>query len=1092
MTKPNVVDIYPLSPMQQGMLFHTLFAPGAGDYFEQVSVLLRGTIDKTAWNYAWRRLLQMHPILRTGFVWEDLQAPVQVVYSEAEITCEELDWQELSRPQQESGLDDYLRSDRQQGFEVTRPPLMRVALLKLAPDLHWMVWSHHHMLLDGWSVQLLSQQLFELYEASCRGTAPRVEKSRPYSEYIAWVNRQDQGAMEAYWRTALKGFYNPTPIGNSPTSAGQPDHVDEILLLSESESDGLRQFARRQRLTLNTLVQAAWALLLSIYSGEPDVVFGATVSGRPPELPGVENMIGLFINTLPVRVVISSDELIVEWLKRIQREQAEARQYGSAPLASIQMWSEVQRGQPLFETLVLFENYPTTELATTTQSALTLEEVKGYEHTHYPLCLLAWSAGPVGLRFNYDRLRFDEAFIRRMAGHYRNILIALTACEEDRISSISIIGEEERNRLLVEWNRTEAEFPAICAHTLFEDQAQRTPHGVAVQYESGQLTYEALNRRANQLGNHLRKCGVGPDVLVALHLHRSLDMLVAVLGILKAGGAYLPLDPQFPVERLRYMLEDSGAAILLTQTSLLESISAGDARVLCMDGDWEQISREPADNVNAAVSPGNLAYVLYTSGSTGRPKGVQLEHLGLSNLLCSMQKKFQITSNDILVAVTTLSFDIATVELLLPLTTGAQVRIASRDEAVDGHLLEKLLTEAGATIVQATPATWWMLLEAGWQQAGTRVWCGGEEMSAELARQLRERSRETWNMYGPTETTIWSTMHRVSAEDGDRIPIGKPVANTTAYILSRTGELLPEAVPGELYFGGPQVARGYLGHPELTAERFVPDPFGMFPGGRLYRTGDLARWRPDGCLEFLGRVDRQVKIRGFRIELGEVEAALDSHADVQRSIVVARADATGHKRLVAYLLGQSEADIPTSSELRTFLKQRLPDYMVPATYVRLDHIPLTPNGKVDHKQLPDPETESREQKTYTAPRDQTEEILCEIWGEVLKQERVGVHDDFFELGGHSLLAMQIASRVRSAFQIAVPLVELFRAPTVAELTCRIEEYRSRNLQPDTHSDGSEGGAPGPRERAMSEVLTGLESLSDEEVQALLGAAPAEN
>jgi len=1088
MTQPNVVDIYSLSPMQQGLLFHTLFAPAAGDYFEQVAVLLRGRIDKPAWKYAWEQSIKAHSILRTGFIWEDVQAPIQVVFSEASIAIEELDWQELTRQEQNVRLEEYLRSDRQKGFELTRPPLMRVALLKLTADLHWMVWSHHHILLDGWSVQLLLQQVFELYEARCRGLAPQLEPGRPYADYISWINKQDQAAMEAYWRNALKGFSTPTPIGNAPATATESHHAEKNFQLSLRESDRLRQFARRRHLTLNTLVQAAWVLLLGIYSGESDVVFGVTISGRPPELLGVEKMIGLFINTLPARARIFPHEPVLELLQRTQREQAESRQYGSASLASIQMWSEVERGQPLFESLVLFENYPVAEPETTSQTELKVEEVKGYEHTHYPLCLLGWSAEGIGLRFSYDSLRFDDGAICRMAAHYRNILNAFAADDGCRVLSISALGDEEREQLLVQWNQTAAEIPAVCAHRLFEEQADRTPQAVAASYEHQQLTYKGLNRRANQLAHYLRKSGVSPDVRVGLHLNRSLDMLVAVLGVLKAGGAYVPLDPQFPVERLSYMLQDSGAAVLLTQANLPHPLNPGEAGTLHIDSDWERISQESQENIDTVTVPDNLAYVLYTSGSTGKPKGVQVEHGALAHVLRSLQREFQLVSGDVLVAVTTLSFDIATLELLLPLTTGAQVRIATREDMLDGHRLESVIRDSAATVVQATPATWWMLLETGWRQSGMRVLCGGEEMPAELARLLKERGAETWNLYGPTETTIWSTMHHVGAAEGDRIPIGKPLANTRVYVLSRTGELLPSGVAGELFLGGAQLARGYLGQPALTAERFIPDRFGPRPGGRLYRTGDLVKWREDGTLEFLTRVDRQVKIRGFRIELGEIEAALDSHAALQRNIVAARQDRTGARRLVAYVVGKSGVEIPASSELRDFLRQSLPEYMVPATYVVLECVPLGPNGKVDYKQLPDSEADLQEQRTYIAPHDETEEILCRIWSEVLKQERVGVQDNFFELGGHSLLAMQIASRIRSALEIVVPLVELFRAPTVRELRSRIEQYKTNKAPLTAVPARPDGAAPSPRDRVMGEVLTGLESLSEQEVQALLGAA----
>jgi amino acid adenylation domain-containing protein len=930
--------------------------------------------------------------------------------------------------------------------------------------------------------------VFELYEASRRGLALKLEPSRPYADYIGWLNKQDQAGVETYWRKALQGFSTPTPIGNaSAVSAGRGSrHGDETVHLDLAMSDRLKRFARRRHLTLNTLVQAAWALLLSFYTGEADIVFGATVSGRPPELTGVEKMIGLFINTLPVRVSICPEDLTAHLLERTQSEQAEARQYGTASLASIQMWSEVARGQPLFETLVIFENYPAAEIEITSQTGLSVEEGRGYEQTHYPLCLLAWSAEDIGLRFSYDRLRFEDETIRRLAKHYQNILTAFAADDAGRVSSISLLGNEEREQLLAQWNRTEVEIPAVLAHTSFEKQADTTPHAVALTFENRHLTYEALNQHANQLAHHLRKNGVGPEVRVALHLERSLDLVVSVLAILKAGGAYVPLDPRYPVERLRYMLQDCGAAVLLTQESLSGPLDPGQARVVVIDKDCDRISHESQQNIDAVVSVDNLAYVLYTSGSTGQPKGVQVEHRALANLLGSIQREIQLTRNDLLVAVTTLSFDIATMELLLPLTVGARVRIASREESLDGHLMGSAIIESGATVLQATPATHRILLESEFLQRGLRVLCGGEEMSAELARLLSEQSPETWNLYGPTETTIWATMHRVAMEKGERIPIGKPLANMKAYVLGRTGALLPSEVAGELFLGGTQLARGYLGQPGLTAERFIPDAFGLQPGGRLYRTGDLVKWRNDGELEFLSRIDRQVKIRGFRIELSEIEASLGRHTAVQHSLVIARRDRRDAPQLIAYVVGKTGAEPPPSSELRDFLRRSLPEHMVPLTYVVLQSIPLSPNGKVDYRQLPDPESELQEQRTYVAPRDETEEVLCRIWQEVFQLERIGVDDDFFELGGHSLPAMQIASRIRRKFEIAIPLVELFRAPTISKLRVRIEEYRAAKAPLASVSNEPENMVSDTRDQVMSEVLRGLESLSDEEAQALLG------
>jgi amino acid adenylation domain-containing protein len=607
-------------------------------------------------------------------------------------------------------------------------------------------------------------------------------------------------------------------------------------------------------------------------------------------------------------------------------------------------------------------------------------------------------------------------------------------------SSSTSLSEEELHRVLLEWNSTEMDYPRDrCVHHLFEAQAKRTPDSIAVIFESQQLTYRELNTRANQLARYLSKLGVGPDRLVGILLERSLDLLVALLGTLKAGGAYVPLDPAYPEERLAFILGDASVSVLLTQASF-SGRHRNAPRVVCLDSDWAIICRESDINPDSAVTGSNLAYVLYTSGSTGKPKGVEIEHRNVVNFLCSMRQEPGISCDDVLIAVTTISFDIAGLELFLPLTAGAQVVLVSRNVTIDGSLLMKTIHEHQATVMQATPATWRLLLDAGWHgDSRLKILCGGEAFPRELADQLLPGCQSLWNMYGPTETTIWSSVYKVGFGNQNLLPIGRPIGNTQMYILDAARNSVGIGMEGELYIGGDGVARGYLNRPELTAERFVPDPFHNLPARRLYRTGDLARYLPDGNIVFLGRIDHQVKIRGFRIELGEVEATLAEHPSVRQNVVAARED-TGEKQLVAYFLTHNGRLPPPARELRRFLKQKLPDYMLPAAYVALDRFPLTPNGKVDRHALPLPDRiESLADEQHVSPRNALETRLVQLWEQILGIAPISVTANYFELGASSLAAARLFTKIAREFKQELPLSLLYQAPTVEQLARHLTE-----------------------------------------------------
>jgi amino acid adenylation domain-containing protein len=780
-------------------------------------------------------------------------------------------------------------------------------------------------------------------------------------------------------------------------------------------------------------------VLLGKYARETDVLFGVTVSGRPATLSGVESMVGLFINTLPLRVQLSPDKKVLEWLKSLQAQQFALQQYEYCSLLDIQGWSEIPRGVPLFETILVFENLPVGSHSEMADGNLTVQSDRSYgSATGYPLTLMVSPGARFSLQLVYDRARFSGETVKRMLFHLQTIFEEIVADPERPISEIRLIDAEEKQRLLLDWNETATYYDReICVHELFERQALANPSAVAVTFRDQQLTYGELNARTDQFARHLQSLGVGPETLVGICAERSIEMVIGLLSVLKAGGAYVPIDPTLPVERLAFMIEDSHLAVLVTQERLLQELPSHHARVVTLDAGWEIVSKRSEDTLGNLATADNLAYVIYTSGSTGKPKGVEIPHRALTNFLLSVQQQPGLAADDVLLAVTTLSFDIAGLEIYLPLITGARVVIADAEVASDGIQLKQLLGESGATVMQATPATWQMLINTGWQgQARLKVLCGGEALSRELANDLISNGATVWNMYGPTETTIWSTIRLMNHGD-DPISIGRPIANTKVYVLDESNQPVPIGIAGELHIGGDGLARGYRNRPQLTAERFVPNSFGTGSDYRLYKTGDLVRYLANGDLEYLGRLDDQVKIRGFRIELGEIEAALRQHPSVRECVAIAHKDEVGDKRLVAYVV-TNDGEKQTSQALREFLRERLPEYMLPAAIIQLSKLPLTPNGKVNRRALPMPDYDAEVQDAFLAPRSDTEKLLARIWSDVLKVPQVGINDNFFELGGHSLLAVSMISRVRDALSVDLKVRSLFEAPTVARLALTLD------------------------------------------------------
>ncbi|MDT5270271.1 MAG: hypothetical protein QOH49_2457, partial [Acidobacteriota bacterium] len=927
----NVEAIYPLSPMQEGLLFHSLYAPRSEAYFIQFNYTFRGRLDVPAFKQAWQRVVERHAVLRTLFTWERSDKMFQVVRGKIQLPWQDLDWRGVPLDEQEIRLLRFLEEDRARGFDLSQAPLMRLTLIHSQESTYDFVVDIHHLLLDGWSVALVLNEVFAFYEAFRKGQDVRVEPARPYRDYIQWLQRQDTAAAESYWRETLSGFTRPTPLNfgrGAVQEEGEttPVYGEQELQLSEEATAALQRLARQHRLTLNTLTQGAWGLLLSRYSGESDVVYGAVMSGRPAELAGVETMVGLFINTLPVRVRVDGERSVAEWLQGLQAEQVEMRRYEYSPLAQVQRWSEMPADLALFESLYAFVNYPVGASAVEGESELEIDMVNSVDRTTYPLNVEAFLRPNLIWKVGYDSQRFDDATIGRMLGHLRTLLEAMALDPQQRLDALPLLTEAESRQLLVEWNDTgSGDVDPRCLHQLFAEQAARTPDNVALVYEGERVTYKELNSRANRLARHLQALGVGPEVLVGLCAERSTEMVVGVLAVLKAGGAYVPLDPSSPAERLAFMLEDVRAPVVLTQRHLADGLKGSVRHVLSLDAPGETFSAYGDTNPACDVSGDNLAYAIFTSGSTGKPKCVTVSHRSAVNLLTALDRGIYAGEDAAPLRVSLngpLAFD-TSVKQLLQLMRGNALYVVPHDVRLDADALLSFIRANRLDVLDCTPSQLKLLLSSGLlserESIPRRVLIGGEAIDDATWQTLAGvEGKCFYNLYGPTECAADST---ISPVRGGRADIGRPVVNTQVYLLDRKLGPVPVGVPGELYIGGAGVARGYFNRPELTAQRFIPHPFSSAPGERLYKTGDLARYRPDGRIEYLGRADNQVKVRGHRVELEEIEQALAGYKDVREAVVTLREDTPGHKRLVGYV-------VPTPARAATYRgreRYRLPN-----------------------------------------------------------------------------------------------------------------------------------------------------------------------
>ncbi|GCE15702.1 non-ribosomal peptide synthetase/type I polyketide synthase [Tengunoibacter tsumagoiensis] len=1047
MNTKNIEDIYNLSPMQEGMLFHTLYTPDANIYLKQLNMQLKvqGLFDLAAFNRAAQRLGERHPVLRSAFSWEDRANPLQVVLKQAQLPVSYFDWRELPEDEQTLQLAALLEADRKISFDLAKAPLLRITLIALKEEILQCLFSYHHLLFDGWSLPILLHELFAFYDAECDGTVLHLPRPRAYRDYIGWLQKQDKRQAELFWRENLRGFPSANRLPGSFIQSQHPDspagYATTQRTLSSAGTLAIHSFARERQLTLSTLIQGAWALLLHKYTGDQEVVFGITVSGRPAELEGMESMVGLFINTLPLRISLTEEPRLLPWLRSLQIKQAEILQYEYSSLAQIQTWSEIPRGQVLFESLVTLENLPGEQILEQSQSRLRIHGARPEVRTNYPLTLMVGSGERLVLLLGYETPRFSQSVVEQFLLHLERLLIDMTMYPHRKLADFNLLTNQEKLQQLTVWNNTAQDYPLDqCLHQLFEAQVGRTPDALAVVFAHASLTYQCLNEQANQLARILQTHGAGPDVRVGLLIEHSLEAMIAILGILKAGGAYVPLDPSFPSERLLFLLADAAVPLLVTQEKLLHLVPERAIPIITCEAIRDLMREVSTENVEAAVTPANLAYIIYTSGSTGSPKGAMIPHASLVNYALWASETLIGTEVACQPATSRFSFDACIKQLFPPLLRGDSIWMVPDNLIANPPELARELSVRSQIGLSCVPSLWKLILDAIEMQsiqfptqALAALYFGGEKLSPELVHRtyLLCPGVTIWNVYGPTETTANSVVARIA--DEEPIHIGRPIANTRVYVLDRHLQLIPPGLPGELYIGGAGLSRGYLNASDVTAEKFLPDPFSLLPGSRLYKTGDFVQYRPDGTLEYISRRDSQLKLRGFRVEPGEIEAVLRHHADIDEAVVIANGPSSDQIQLVAYVVPTPGATI-TAIQLRRYLEGRLPQYMIPAQFLSLEKLPLSHNGKVDRQALlamrslqPQPE------EIYREPQSTLEQQIAQIWREVLQVDKVGLTDNFFDLGGHSLHMIRVYGKIKKLATKELSMVDLFQYTTVRDI-----------------------------------------------------------
>ncbi|BAY12154.1 non-ribosomal peptide synthetase [Calothrix sp. NIES-2098] len=1057
------VFVFPASFAQQRLWFLDQLNPGNSIYNVPTAIRLTGSLNLAALEQTFNEIVRRHEVFRTTFTVLDGQ-PLQVIAPNLTIPVNVLDLEQLPIDKRETEAKRLISAEIESPFDLSSGPLLRVMLFVLSQTEHILLLNMHHIICDDWSIGVLIRELSVIYTAFVQNQPlPLLELPLQYADFAHWQREWLQGEVLetqlAYWRQQLNGI----SMLDLPTDKKRPNiqtyqGAIEFLELPSQLTDALEALAQREDVTLFMILLAAFQTLLYRYTHQEDITVGSPIANR--NRSEIERLIGFFVNSLVLRTNLSGNPTFKEMLGRVRDVTLGAYSHQNLPFEKLVEELHPERNlsyHPLFQVVFGFQNAPMSaiEMPGLVPSFINIDLQK----IRFDLELNLWKCSEdfrslwgakwqlsEGIRgvMVYNTALFEKATIIRMLEHLKILLASIVRNPEQPIANFSLLSAKELNRLIVEWNDTQADYPHNqCIHQLFQEQVEQHCNSIALSFDNQQITYRELNNRSNQLARYLQKLGVNSEVVVGICLEQSIGFIVGLIGILKAGGAYLPLDPSYPQERLNFMLDDARAFVLVTQEKLLKHFAEFSHQIICLDKDSENIAQETEENFTSNVNSNNLAYVVYTSGSTGKPKGVAVTHKAVNRLVCNTNY-IKLETNDKIAQASNISFDAATFEIWGALLNGAQLVGISKDVILSPQELALQLKQKGISVLFLTTALFQQIARDFPQAFSTLRYLlfGGETIDIRWVRKILKHGKpqNLIHVYGPTENTTFSTYYPVQevAESATSIPIGRPISNTQIYILDANLQPVPIGVFGELYLGGEGLARGYINRPELTAECFITIPeTGFIAEERLYKTGDLGRYLIDGNIEFLGRIDNQVKIRGFRIELGEIEAVLSEHPAVKQAIVIAAEDIPGEKQLVAYIVPHPE-QIPTSMELHQFLTVKLPEYMVPTAYVLLESLPLSPNGKVDRRALPASDKITFIQQDYVAPRNQLEDLLVEIWAKVLGKKQVGIHDNFFELGGHSLLATQLVSRIRDTLQIDVSVRNLFEAPTVEQLARYIE------------------------------------------------------
>ena len=1040
----------PLSLGQERLWFIDQLTPGNAAYNMFTAVRLKGEFDVAALRKSFNEIIRRHEILRTSFPSID-GAPVQLIEPALTLELPVLDLSDLPATEREAEVRRLAEEEEHRPFVLTEPPLLRASVLRLGEQEHVVLATMHHIVSDGWSLDIFTREMTILYEAFRTGqSSPLPELPLQFSDFAHWQRQSLRGerleSLLSYWKEKLEGIPllldlpadHARPLMQSFRGAARGFRVSADLWAA------LKELNRREGVTMFMTLLSAFQTLLYRYTAQDDINIGTPMAGR--ERLETQSLIGFFLNTLVIRSQFTEGLTFRELLRQTRESVLEAHEHQDLPFEKLVEALRPKRSlsyEPIVQVafvLVVTSDNPEKVRGLNVENVSTRNDTTKFDLTLY----VQETADGCMLDIQYSTDLFDDATITRMLRHYEVILREVVANPEQQVSRLPLLLESERKQLLTEWNDTRADSSNEGIHELFQHQAARTPNALAVTCGGRELTYDELNRRANQLAHYLRSLGVGPEMLVGVMMERRLDLVVALLGILKAGAAYVPLDPAYPAERLRFMLDDTRAPVLLTQTALLERLPTEHAaEVIRLDTDWSRITaRMPDTNPDVSVRPENLAYVIYTSGSTGRPKGVMLTHGSASQFLQWARSYFSATELKLVVAATSICFDLFVFELWAPLSSGGAVALVENALA-----LAQLQDSVPVTLINTVPSVMAALLRGGWRlpESVVTVNLAGEALSEQLVTAIYEvgQVQQVNDLYGPTEDTTYSTFTRRTG--AGRATIGRPISNKRAYVLDQWQQLVPAGVRGELHLGGVGLARGYLNRPELTAEKFIPNPFSSSGNERLYKTGDLARWLPDGTIEYLGRIDNQLKLRGYRIETGEIEILLNKHPAVRTSVVMARTDAAGEKQLVGYCVPKTISESADhellARNLKAWLKETLPDYMIPSFITIMEALPFTPNGKLDRKALPEP-GQTDKASSYVAPSNSLESQLASIWEELLGVSPIGLHESFFELGGHSLLAVRLMAQIRKRFGIDLPISTLFRGETIEELAKILSEQSS--------------------------------------------------